>query len=131
MFSPNHQAATPAALVKTLGAFTTFAPGDSIVFNNAFLFPVLKDLKAGFQVTYTQSLSSAEIGGLQVHGSEVQELGLGPAFATHVGPVNLWLSFATDVMTKNVFRQYGFYLTGDYAFPTMELFKDQLPSWMR
>jgi|SRR5581483_9739199 len=131
VFSANDQFPTPAPLVKTLGAFTTFSPGDSIVFNNAFLFPVLKDLKAGFHVTYTQSLSAPDIGGLTVHGSEVQELGVGPAFMTHVGPVNLWLSFATDIMTKNVFRQYGFYLTGDYAFPTMALLKDELPSWMK
>jgi hypothetical protein len=131
VFSKNDQFPTPAPLVKTLGDFTSFGPGDTIVFNNAFLFPVLKDLKAGFQVTYTQSLSSADIGGLQIHSSEVQELGLGPAFMSHVGPLNLWLSFATDVMTKNVYRQYGFYLTADYAFPTMAMLKDEMPSWMK
>jgi hypothetical protein len=131
VFSPNNEYPTPAPLVNTLGQFTTYEPGDTLVFNNAFLFPILKDLKAGIGVTYTQSLSAPDIGGFQIHSSEVQELGLGPAFMTHVGKINLWFSYAADVLTKNVYRQEGFYLTADYAFPTTALFKNELPSWIQ
>jgi hypothetical protein len=114
---------------NTLGSFT---PGDSIVWNNAFLVPLLKSLKGGIGVTWYQTLGAPTVNGKTVPGpTEQQELGIGPAFSSHFGPVNFWVSMASDIMTKNVYRQLGFYVTADYAFPTSDLYKDQLLDWMK
>jgi hypothetical protein len=105
---------------------TQVGPGDSMVLNNAFLFPVLKYLKVGPAVSYTQTLSRGDVAGVPISHYEAQEVGIGPAFAWPWGPLNFWASAAFDVLTKNQFHQWGFYLAADYAFPSsamMEIMK--------
>lgn len=118
-----------AAIVN--GQFVSATGADTIVWNNAFLVPLLKSLKGGLGVTWVQTLGAPQFNGKNVPHSEVQELGMGPAFSSHVGPVNLWVSMASDILTRNCYRQLGFYVTADYAFPTSDIYKDQLLDWMK